>query len=221
VARRPTPSFDISTSPATAITSGVVQGGCTTSSTLTASSGTGTAIIEAAGTITFTGNNQPVCAVFSTTTEDCDFTNCQGATGNTSMLSRAALNLKQAAAAINFAGNSESFQGSIWMPSSSKITFAKKRRPHRGPRQRRQLRHEHARRRTHPSKHKRHHRPPRHRQVTTGSPLGLSGKAPSGSPPRALRAASGGNAAASIRLPAEQHRARSSAWPADRFPAVG
>jgi Tfp pilus assembly protein PilX len=86
---------------------------------------TGTAIIEAAGTITFTGNNQTVCNIYSSATKDCDFTNWQGSSTNKSMLTLAALNLKGAAAAINFAGNAQSFQGSIWMPSTSQITFAK------------------------------------------------------------------------------------------------
>lgn len=86
---------------------------------------TGTAIVEAAGTITFTGNNQTLCAVYNNSTKDCDFTHWQGSSTNKSMLTLAALNVKKAAAAINFSGNAESFQGSIWMPSTSTITFAK------------------------------------------------------------------------------------------------
>jgi hypothetical protein len=99
-----------------------IDGNVTIASTATY---TGTAILEAAGTITFTGNNQTVCNVYSAVTKDCDFTHWQGSSTNKSMLTLAALNVKGAAAAINFAGNAESFQGSIWMPSTSQITFAK------------------------------------------------------------------------------------------------
>jgi hypothetical protein len=86
---------------------------------------TGTAVLEAAGTVTFTGNNQTVCAVFSTATKDCDFTNWQGSSANRSMLTIAALNVKTATAAIAFTGNSESFQGSVWMPTTSQVNFVK------------------------------------------------------------------------------------------------
>lgn len=99
-----------------------IDGNVTIASTATY---TGTAVLETAGTITFTGNNQTVCTVYSAATKDCDFTHWQGSSSNKSMLTLAALNLKNASAAINFAGNAESFQGSIWVPSTSTITFAK------------------------------------------------------------------------------------------------
>ena len=98
-----------------------IDGNITVSGTATYS---GTAVLEAAGTITFLGNNQTFCAIYSSSLKDCDFANWQGTSTNKSMLTLAALNVKKAAAAIVFTGNSESFQGSVWTPSSSSMSFS-------------------------------------------------------------------------------------------------
>jgi Tfp pilus assembly protein PilX len=77
---------------------------------------TGTAVIEVAGTITFNGNSTTLCA-----TSPCSFTNWQGTSGNTSMLTLVAL--KSNATSITFSNNSQTFQGSLWTQPSSKMTF--------------------------------------------------------------------------------------------------
>jgi Tfp pilus assembly protein PilX len=78
----------------------------------------GTAAIEAAGTITFNGNATTLCAV-----ANCVFTNWQGTSGNNSMLTLAALQTN--VTAITFTNNSQTFQGSLWCQPSSKMTFVK------------------------------------------------------------------------------------------------
>jgi hypothetical protein len=79
---------------------------------------TGTAVIEAAGTITFNGNATTLCA-----TNPCNFTNWQGSSSNRSMLTLVAL--KSNATSITFSNNSQTFQGSLWTQPSSKMTFVK------------------------------------------------------------------------------------------------
>jgi Tfp pilus assembly protein PilX len=81
---------------------------------------TGTAVIEAAGTITFNGNATQLCA---TTTNPCDFNAWQGTSGNTSMLTLVAL--KTNTTSVTFTDNSQTFQGSVWTQPSSKMTFVK------------------------------------------------------------------------------------------------
>jgi hypothetical protein len=78
---------------------------------------TGTGIIEVAGTITFKNTGTTLCA-----TNPCDFTNWQGVSGNTSMLTLATL-VSNSTSAVNFTGNSETFQGSLWTQPSSQLTF--------------------------------------------------------------------------------------------------
>lgn len=79
---------------------------------------TGTGVIEAAGTITFNGNNMSVCA-----TSPCSFTNWQGNSGNNSMLTLVAL--KSSTTSITFKDNAMTFQGSLWAQPSSTMTFVK------------------------------------------------------------------------------------------------
>jgi len=78
---------------------------------------TGTGIIEVAGTITFAGNGTTLCA-----TSPCSFSNWQGVSGNNSMLTLATL-IQNSSAAINFSGNTQTFQGSVWTQPSSLMTF--------------------------------------------------------------------------------------------------
>jgi Tfp pilus assembly protein PilX len=79
---------------------------------------TGTGIIEVAGTITFSGNSTTLCA-----TNPCNFSNWQGNSGNTSMLTLATL-ISNSATAVNFANNTQTFQGSLWTQPSSQMTFS-------------------------------------------------------------------------------------------------
>jgi len=78
---------------------------------------TGTGIIEVAGTITFKNTGTTLCA-----TNPCDFSSWQGVSGNTSMLTLATL-IPNRTTAVNFTGNSETFQGSLWTQPSSQLTF--------------------------------------------------------------------------------------------------
>jgi hypothetical protein len=91
-----------------------IDGNLTISQTATY---TGTGIIEVAGTITFVGNGTNLCA-----TNPCNFNNWQGSSGNNSMLTLATL-VTNNPTAINFTGNTQTFQGSIWTQPSSLMTF--------------------------------------------------------------------------------------------------
>jgi hypothetical protein len=77
---------------------------------------TGTGVIEAAGTITFNGNNVTLCAV-----SGCSFTNWQGTSGNNSMLTL--VSLKPSTNAITFSNNNQTYQGSLWTQPTSSMTF--------------------------------------------------------------------------------------------------
>ncbi len=92
-----------------------IDGNLTISQALTY---TGVGAIEVAGTITFSANNVKVCA-----NATCDFTQWQGNSGNTSMLTLASL-IANASPAVNFAQNHQVFQGSLWTQPSSSISFA-------------------------------------------------------------------------------------------------
>ena len=80
---------------------------------------TGTAVIEVAGTFTVNGNGTALCA----TGPPCDFTNWQGTSSNTSMLTIAPLAANTTA--ITFTNNAQTFQGSLWTQPSSSMTFQK------------------------------------------------------------------------------------------------
>ncbi len=84
---------------------------------------TGTAIIETAGAITVSGNSTKICAVYNTSTRDCDWSNWQGTSSNRSMLTLASLT--NATPAISFVNNSQSFQGSLWAQPTGSVTFVK------------------------------------------------------------------------------------------------
>jgi Tfp pilus assembly protein PilX len=84
---------------------------------------TGTAVIEAAGTIAINGNSTKICAVYSSNTNDCDWTNWQGTTNNRSMLTL--VSLTSATPSISFTNNSQSFQGSLWTQPTGSVTFVK------------------------------------------------------------------------------------------------
>jgi Tfp pilus assembly protein PilX len=90
-----------------------IDGNLTISQSLTY---TGTAIIEVAGTVTINGNGTTVCA-----TSPCDYTltGWQGSSTNTSMLTLAPL--LGSTTSFTFAGNTQSFQGSLWTQPSSNI----------------------------------------------------------------------------------------------------
>ena len=86
----------------------------------------GVAIVEAAGTITVSGNSTTICAVAGCTGLACP-SNWQGASGNYSMLTLAALAPSTTAISFGTGGgsNNEVFQGSLWTQPSSKLTFVK------------------------------------------------------------------------------------------------
>jgi Tfp pilus assembly protein PilX len=74
---------------------------------------TGTAVIMAAGTITWANSNSiSLCA-----TSGCNLSNWQGNSGNNSMLTLAPLAVS--AAALSFPGNSATFQGSLYTQPTS------------------------------------------------------------------------------------------------------
>lgn len=75
----------------------------------------GTAVLEAAGTITFTLQNVTLCATASCVHGSA---NWQGNSGNNSMLTLVSL-VANNSAAINFSAQSEQFQGSLWTQPSS------------------------------------------------------------------------------------------------------
>jgi Tfp pilus assembly protein PilX len=100
-----------------------INGGIFFDSNLTISSNvtyTGTAVIEAAGTVTFGGNSTQVCAVNTS----CLFTNWQGSSGHNDMLTLVSL-ASGNSQAIHFTDNSQRFQGSLWTRPSSGMSFDK------------------------------------------------------------------------------------------------
>jgi hypothetical protein len=84
---------------------------------------TGTAVIEAAGTIVVNGNGTKICAVYDNSAHDCNWTNWQGQTNNRSMLTLASLT--SLAPAIKFTNNAQSFQGSLWTQPTGSVDFVK------------------------------------------------------------------------------------------------
>jgi Tfp pilus assembly protein PilX len=81
---------------------------------------TGTAVIEVSGTIVINGNGTTICAVNTS----CVFTNWQGSSGHTDMLTLATVK-KNAVPAIQFTNNAQTFQGSLWTQPSSSMNFVK------------------------------------------------------------------------------------------------
>jgi hypothetical protein len=77
-------------------------------------------VIETAGTITFKGNNNAVCAEYPCNTSPGAW---QGTSGNNSMLNL--VSLAQNTTAITFTNNAEIFQGSLWTQPTSGMTFVK------------------------------------------------------------------------------------------------
>jgi Tfp pilus assembly protein PilX len=74
----------------------------------------GVGVIMAAGQITFPTNSETICAQNTS----CVFSNWQGNTANTDMLTFATL-LANSAAAVNWLGNGITFQASLWCRPSS------------------------------------------------------------------------------------------------------
>lgn len=81
---------------------------------------TGTAAIDAAGTITFDGNNHALCATSPCNTSSNAW---QGNSGNNSMLTLVAL--APSTRSIVFEDNAQTFQGSLWTQPSSTVSFVK------------------------------------------------------------------------------------------------
>jgi Tfp pilus assembly protein PilX len=81
---------------------------------------TGSAVIEAANTITVNGNATTLCATNPCNTATNGW---QGSSGNNSMLTLVAL--KRNATSLSFTDNSQTFQGSIWLQPTSSMTFLK------------------------------------------------------------------------------------------------
>jgi len=81
---------------------------------------TGTAVIDVAGTITFKGNNNTLCAESPCSTVASAW---QGTSGNNSMLNL--VSLAANTTAITFSNNAQVFQGSLWTQPSSGMTFVK------------------------------------------------------------------------------------------------
>ncbi len=81
---------------------------------------TGSAVIETAGTITFKGNNNTLCAESPCNTAPGAW---QGSSGNNSMLNL--VSLAANTTAITFTNNAEIFQGSLWTQPTSGMTFVK------------------------------------------------------------------------------------------------
>lgn len=84
---------------------------------------TGTAVIDAAGTITVNGNSTKICAAYNNSTKDCAWSNWQGTNANRSMLTLASLT--SSSPAITFTNNSQSFQGSLWTQPTGSVDFVK------------------------------------------------------------------------------------------------
>lgn len=81
---------------------------------------TGSAVLEAAGTITFNGNSTTLCAESPCNTASNAW---QGTSGNNSMLNLVAL--AQNTTSITFSNNSQVFQGSLWTQPNAGMTFVK------------------------------------------------------------------------------------------------
>jgi Tfp pilus assembly protein PilX len=84
---------------------------------------TGAAVIEAAGAININGNGTKLCAVYSSQSNNCDWTNWQGTTSNRSMLTL--VSLTAATPSITFTNNAQSFQGSLWTQPTGSVNFVK------------------------------------------------------------------------------------------------
>ena len=84
---------------------------------------TGAAVIEAAGTIGINGNGTKICAVYSSQSNNCDWSNWQGTTSNQSMLTL--VSLTAATPSISFTNNAQSFQGSLWTQPTGSVNFVK------------------------------------------------------------------------------------------------
>lgn len=84
---------------------------------------TGAAVIEAAGTIAINGNGTKICAVYSSQSNNCDWSNWQGTTSNQSMLTL--VSLTAATPSISFTNNAQSFQGSLWTQPTGSVNFVK------------------------------------------------------------------------------------------------
>jgi Tfp pilus assembly protein PilX len=78
---------------------------------------TGTAVLTAAGTISFGSNGASLCAV-----ANCTSTNWQGTTGNNSMLTLASL--AASSSAIAFSANNNSIQGSLYTLPTAGVDFS-------------------------------------------------------------------------------------------------
>jgi Tfp pilus assembly protein PilX len=76
----------------------------------------GTAVIMAAGQISFPTNNMSICAQNTS----CVFTNWQGNSGNNDMMTLATV-LKNSSSAINWTGNAITYQGSLWTSPTSTL----------------------------------------------------------------------------------------------------
>lgn len=81
---------------------------------------TGSAVIEAAGSITFNGNGTALCATSPCNTSSGSW---QGSSGNNSMLTL--VSLLSSGNAITFTNNSQKFQGSLWTQPTAAMTFVK------------------------------------------------------------------------------------------------
>jgi len=80
----------------------------------------GTGLIEVAGTVTIQGNSTNICAENPCKTDSAHW---QGASGNNSMLTLAALK-SNSTSAISMVGNSDTFQGSLWGPPTSQMLLS-------------------------------------------------------------------------------------------------
>jgi hypothetical protein len=88
----------------------------------------GVAVIETAGTITFNGNNNSLCAESPCNTAANAW---QGSSGNNSMLSL--VSLVQGATAIDVTGNAQTFQGSLWTQPTALVNIDKNTTTIEGP----------------------------------------------------------------------------------------
>jgi Tfp pilus assembly protein PilX len=78
----------------------------------------GTAVIMAAGQIQFPTSNITICAQNTS----CSYTNWQGSTSNTDMMTLATV-LKNSSKAIDWEANNMTYMGSLWCPTSSTIYY--------------------------------------------------------------------------------------------------
>jgi Tfp pilus assembly protein PilX len=80
----------------------------------------GSAVVEAAGSVTFNGNGIAVCAESPCNTSSNAW---QGSSGNNSMLTLVAL--ATSGNSVTFTNNAQTFQGSLWTQPSAGMTFVK------------------------------------------------------------------------------------------------